>query len=31
VNLDEIKAFGPRLAELCRRYGIAELAVLYAA
>jgi predicted nucleotidyltransferase len=27
VNLDEIKALGARLAELCRRYGIAELAV----
>jgi hypothetical protein len=27
VNLDEIKALGGRLAELCRKYGIAELAV----
>jgi predicted nucleotidyltransferase len=27
VNLDEIKALGSRLAELCRKYGIAELAV----
>jgi uncharacterized protein len=27
VDLDEIKALGPRLAELCRKYGIAELAV----
>jgi uncharacterized protein len=27
VYLDEIKALGPRLAELCREYGIAELAV----
>ena len=27
VNLDEIKALGPRLATLCRKYGIAELAV----
>jgi uncharacterized protein len=27
VNLDEIKALGARLAELCRKYGIAELAV----
>ena len=27
MNLDEIKALGRRLAELCRRNGIAELAV----
>lgn len=27
MNLDEIKALGARLAELCRKYGIAELAV----
>jgi uncharacterized protein len=27
VNLDEIKALGARLAELCHKYGIAELAV----
>jgi hypothetical protein len=27
VNLDEIKALGSRLAGLCRKYGIAELAV----
>jgi uncharacterized protein len=27
VDLDEIKTLGPRLAELCRKYGIAELAV----
>jgi uncharacterized protein len=27
VNLDEIRALGSRLAELCRKYGIAELAV----
>jgi predicted nucleotidyltransferase len=27
VNLDEIRALGARLAELCRKYGIAELAV----
>ena len=27
MNLDEIKALGVRLAELCRKYGIAELAV----
>src|SRR5579871_1068611 len=27
VNLDEIKALGSRLAELCQKYGIAELAV----
>jgi uncharacterized protein len=25
--LDEIRAMGPRLAELCKKYGIAELAV----
>jgi uncharacterized protein len=25
--LDEIKAMGPRLAELCQKYGIAELYV----
>jgi len=25
--LDEIRALGPRLAELCKKYGIAELAV----
>jgi predicted nucleotidyltransferase len=27
VNLDEIRALSGRLAELCRKYGIAELAV----
>jgi uncharacterized protein len=27
VSLDEIKALSARLAELCRKYGIAELAV----
>ena len=27
MNLDEIRALGARLAELCRKYGIAELAV----
>jgi hypothetical protein len=27
MTLDEIRVFGARLAELCRRYGIAELAV----
>jgi predicted nucleotidyltransferase len=27
VNLDEIRALSARLAELCRKYGIAELAV----
>jgi hypothetical protein len=27
VNLDEIRALGARLAELCRKYGIAERAV----
>jgi uncharacterized protein len=27
VTLDEIRALGPRLAELCEKYGIAELAV----
>src|ERR1700678_1225391 len=27
VNLDEIKALAARMAELCRKYGIAELAV----
>ena len=27
MNLDEIKALGPCLAELCRKYGVAELAV----
>jgi uncharacterized protein len=27
VTLDEIKALGPRLADLCRKYGIAELSV----
>jgi len=27
VTLDEIRALGPRLAELCRKYGIAELSV----
>jgi predicted nucleotidyltransferase len=25
--LDEIRALGPRLADLCRKYGIAELSV----
>ena len=25
--LDEIRAMGPQLAELCRKYGIAELSV----
>jgi uncharacterized protein len=27
VTLDEIRALGLRLAELCRKYGIAELSV----
>jgi hypothetical protein len=27
VDLDEIEALGTRLGELCRKYGIAELAV----
>ena len=27
MTLDEIRALGPRLAELCKKYGIAELAV----
>lgn len=27
MTLDEIRAMGLRLAELCRRYGIAELSV----
>ena len=27
MTLDEIRALGARLAELCREYGIAELAV----
>jgi predicted nucleotidyltransferase len=27
VNLDELRALGLRLAELCRKYGIAELSV----
>jgi predicted nucleotidyltransferase len=27
VTLDEISAMEPRLAELCKKYGIAELAV----
>jgi predicted nucleotidyltransferase len=27
VNLDEIRAMSGRLADLCRKYGIAELAV----
>lgn len=27
MTLDEIRAKGPRLAELCRKYGIAELSV----
>jgi uncharacterized protein len=27
VTLDEIRAMGPQLAELCRKYGIAELSV----
>ena len=27
MDLDEIRALGSRLAELCREYGIAELAV----
>jgi predicted nucleotidyltransferase len=27
VTLDEIRALGPQLAELCGKYGIAELAV----
>jgi uncharacterized protein len=27
VTLDEIRALGPGLAELCEKYGIAELAV----
>lgn len=27
MTLDEIRAMGSRLAELCRKYGIAELAV----
>ena len=27
MTLDEIRALGARLADLCRRYGIAELAV----
>jgi uncharacterized protein len=27
VILDEIRAMGPQLAELCRKYGIAELSV----
>ncbi|MGH3250028.1 MAG: nucleotidyltransferase family protein [Trebonia sp.] len=27
MNLDEIRALGGRLAELCQRYGIAELSV----
>jgi uncharacterized protein len=27
VSLDEITAMGPQLAELCKKYGIAELAV----
>ena len=27
MTLDEIKALGLRLAELCQKYGIAELSV----
>jgi uncharacterized protein len=27
MTLDEIRAMGPRLAELCQKYGIAELSV----
>jgi predicted nucleotidyltransferase len=27
VTLDEIRRLAPKLAELCRRYGIAELSV----
>jgi predicted nucleotidyltransferase len=27
VTLDEIRVMGPRLAELCQKYGIAELSV----
>jgi predicted nucleotidyltransferase len=27
VTLDEIRALGPQLAELCKKYGIAELDV----
>lgn len=27
MTLDEIRALGPRLAELCQKYGIAELSV----
>lgn len=27
MSLDEITAMGPQLAELCKKYGIAELAV----
>ena len=27
MTLDEIEAMGPRLAELCQKYGIAELSV----
>lgn len=27
MTLDEIRALGPRLAELCKKYGIAELAI----
>ena len=27
MTLDDIQALGPRLADLCRKYGIAELAV----
>jgi uncharacterized protein len=27
VTLDEIRALGPRLAQLCEKYGIAELSV----
>ena len=27
MTLDEIKALGPRLAQLCEKYGIAELSV----
>jgi hypothetical protein len=27
MTLDEIRAIGPRLAELCQKYGIAELSL----
>jgi uncharacterized protein len=27
VTLEEIRALGPRLAQLCQKYGIAELSV----